>query len=48
MASQLEYQLNVVIELIAVGLSLLGSLFMLSLFFLDQDVSWVAGAGMKP
>ena len=33
MASQLEYQLNVVIELIAVGLSLLGSLFMLSLFF---------------
>ena len=33
LASQLEYQLNVVIELIAVGLSLLGSLFMLSLFF---------------
>ena len=32
-ASQLEYQLNVVIELVAVGLSLLGSLFMLSLFF---------------
>ena len=32
-ASQLEYQLNVVIELVAVGLSLLGSLFMLSRFF---------------
>ena len=33
LATQLEYQLNVVIELIAVGFSLLGSLFMLSLFF---------------
>ena len=32
-ASQLEYQLNVVIELVAVALSLLGSLFTLSLFF---------------
>ncbi len=33
MATQLEYQLNVLIELLAVGLSLLGSLFTLSLFF---------------
>lgn len=33
LATQLEYQVNVLIELVAVGLSLLGSLFMLSLFF---------------
>ena len=37
LATQLEYQVNVLIELVAVGLSLLGSLFMLSLFLAQAE-----------
>ena len=37
LASQLEYQANVLIDLLAIGLSLTGSLFTLSLFFGPQD-----------
>lgn len=47
LATQLEYQANALIELLAVALSLGGSLLLLSLF-LAQAVSLADGAGTRP